>query len=98
MQKDEDEISRLLGKRQAKILYYDWSDALFASFMMAVMQNLEPRQYQKDDIMMHEFEEVDEVLYVCTGEVTIPALYLLFIVCSGVPDEQPAIPGYKAIC
>ncbi len=43
---------------------------MFASFMMAVMQNLEPRKYQAEEIIMHEFEEVDEVLYVCSGEVS----------------------------
>ncbi len=43
VQREEDEISMMLGRRKSKLMHYNWNDAMFASFMMALMQNLEPR-------------------------------------------------------
>lgn len=36
--------------------------------MMNVMQNLEPRKYQKNDLILYDLEEVDEVIFVCSGQ------------------------------
>ena len=58
-------------KPQSKSKYYSWEDNSWGSFMMAVMRNLEPRLYQKDELICHDMEEVDEILFVLTGTVSL---------------------------
>lgn len=62
---------KLLVKPQSKSKYYSWEDNSWSSFMMAVMRNLEPRLYQKDELICHDMEEVDEILFVLTGTVSL---------------------------
>lgn len=37
--------------------------------MMRMMQGLEPRKYQKGDLILFDLEEVDEIIFVCSGNV-----------------------------
>lgn len=58
--------------------YIDWSDRKYSSFMISIMRGLEPRQYQKNDIILKDRDEVEEILFVLKGDVSIlPALYLI---------------------
>jgi hypothetical protein len=38
--------------------------------MIAFMTCLEPRSYKKDEIIMRDLEEVEEILFVLKGDVT----------------------------
>jgi signal-transduction protein with cAMP-binding, CBS, and nucleotidyltransferase domain len=39
--------------------------------MMKIMQALEPRHFSKGDIIYHDMEEVDELIFVVKGEYAI---------------------------
>jgi signal-transduction protein with cAMP-binding, CBS, and nucleotidyltransferase domain len=42
------------------------------------MRGLEPRQYQKNDIILKDRDEVEEILFVLKGDVSLlPALYII---------------------
>lgn len=51
--------------------YYTWKDGLYSAFMMALMRNLEPRRFVKGDVILNDMEEVEEVIFVCSGEYAI---------------------------
>ena len=38
--------------------------------MMAIMQSLEPRFFKKDDLIYHDLEEVNEIMFVLKGDVS----------------------------
>jgi hypothetical protein len=58
--------------------YIDWSERKYSSFMISIMRGLEPRQYQKNDIILKDRDEVEEILFVLKGDVSLlPALYLI---------------------
>ena len=58
--------------------YIDWSDRKYSSFMISIMRGLEPRQYQKNDIILKDRDEVEEILFVLKGDVSnLPGLYLI---------------------
>lgn len=50
---------------------YAWTDRRYCSFMVRFLQKLEPRQFQKDDIILKDLEEVEEILFVARGEYAI---------------------------
>lgn len=62
-----DDSSIPYKKEARKSKFYTWADSQYASFMMKVMQNLEPRKFYKDELILFDLEEVDEVLFVCSG-------------------------------
>ena len=37
--------------------------------MIAFMRSLEPRKYKKDEVIMRDLEEVEEIIFVLKGEV-----------------------------
>jgi hypothetical protein len=39
--------------------------------MIAFMRSLEPRRYKKDEVIMRDLEEVEEIIFVLKGEVRI---------------------------
>ena len=39
--------------------------------MIAFMRSLEPRRYKKDEVVMRDLEEVEEIIFVLKGEVRI---------------------------
>ena len=55
MRDDATIISKKLPK------YYNWEDRTYCSFMIAFMTCLEPRSYKKDEIIMRDLEEVEEI-------------------------------------
>lgn len=63
-----DEIVTVSNKRQSK--YLGWTDPHWSSFMVALMQRLEPRKYLAGDVIYMDMEEVNEVLFVQTGDVS----------------------------
>ena len=65
--RDESDLNTT-GTEGKKSKNYSWGDTQYASFMMSIMQNLEPRKYNQGDIILHDLDEVDEVIYVCSGE------------------------------
>lgn len=50
------------NKRQSK--YFGWSDSHWSSFMVSLMQLLEPRLFQMNEIIFHDMEEVNEIIFV----------------------------------
>ena len=68
MKRDAEETQAASQARKTK--NYTWEDSQFAAFMMQIMQNLEPRKYEKNELIFFESEEVEEVLFVCQGEVS----------------------------
>ena len=59
---------QVTNKRQSK--YYGWNDVHWSSFMVAMMQRLEPRQFLPAEIIYHDMEEVNEIMFVQTGDVS----------------------------
>ena len=53
-----------------RIRYYDWKNRMYCSFMIAFMRSLEPRLYKKDEIILRDLEEVEEIQFVLKGEVS----------------------------
>lgn len=51
-------------KQKLKSRYYSWDDGGYASFMMALVQKLEPRKYSKNELIFQDMEEVEEILFV----------------------------------
>eukprot|EP00347_Sterkiella_histriomuscorum_P018178 403346494 len=56
------------GGDQKKSKNYGWADTQYASFMVQIMQSLEPRKYMRNEMILMDLDEVDEVTFVCTGE------------------------------
>lgn len=44
--------------------YYGWQDTHWSSWMVQMMQYMEPRKYMPGEIIYHDMEEVDEILFV----------------------------------
>ena len=42
-------IKDVQQKEKLKSKYYTWEDGSYASFIMALVKNLEPRKYAKDE-------------------------------------------------
>lgn len=60
---------QITSKRQSK--YLGWQDSHWSSFMVALMQQLEPRLFQMNEIIFHDMEEVNEIIFVQHGDVSI---------------------------
>ncbi|TNV72556.1 hypothetical protein FGO68_gene14318 [Halteria grandinella] len=60
---------RIGSKKWSK--YYTWGDKVYSSFMIKLLQHLEPRQFKKKDVIFRDLEEVDEILFVVKGEFAI---------------------------
>ena len=54
--------------------FYTWKDNTYCSFMIKILQRLEPRLYEKDDIILKDQDEVEEIIFVQKGEVIIEAI------------------------
>lgn len=52
----------MANKRVSK--YQSWDDPHWSSFMVALMQRLEPRKFLANEIIYHDMEEVNEILFV----------------------------------
>ena len=48
---------------------YTWKDLNYQSFMLAILRALEPRHFDKDEIILRDLDEVEEVIFVLKGEV-----------------------------
>jgi hypothetical protein len=57
-----DEVAIVQNKRQSK--FYEWKDPYWSTFMVALMQRLEPRRVNAGEIIYHDSEEVHEFLFV----------------------------------
>jgi len=57
--------------RKKSLGTYEWTDRHYCSFMIRFLSCLEPRQYQKDEIILRDLEEVEEILFVIKGEYAI---------------------------
>ena len=44
--------------------------------MIAFMRSLEPRRYKKDEIILRDLEETEEIIFVLKGEVRKMASYI----------------------
>jgi len=53
-------------ERENRVLY-TWEDTRYQSFMISLLQNLEPRFCLPGDYIFTEFEEVNEQIYVTEG-------------------------------
>lgn len=51
--------------------FFGWRDKRYCSFMINLLRLLEPRQFQAEEIIYRDLEEVDEILFVTKGEYTI---------------------------
>lgn len=51
--------------------YYDWSDQEYRFFMLQLLQYLEPRQEDAGTILFQELDEINEVIFIETGECDI---------------------------
>jgi len=51
--------------------YYNWEDSQWSSYMMEIMQNLEPRHIVADETIYDDMEEVEEIIFVTSGTYTI---------------------------
>lgn len=47
--------------------YYSWDDSQWSSYMMIMMQNLEPRQFAAGDTIYDDMEDVEEIIFVVSG-------------------------------
>lgn len=56
-------------KKQSK--YLSWKDSAWSSFMVMFMHKLEPRHYNADEVVYHDMEETEEILFVQQGEYAI---------------------------
>jgi hypothetical protein len=55
MKKDEGRI---------KHARYTWDDPSYKNFMSKILSNLEPIQYQKEELIMDELDEVNQVIFI----------------------------------
>ena len=49
--------------------YYGWKDRDWSKFIMSVLKKLEPRQYQPDEMIYRDMEEVEVIIFVQSGFV-----------------------------
>ena len=56
----------------AKLLtkYYNWNDKRYSRFMIALLRALEPRKFKKDEIILRDQDEVEEIIFITKGEVS----------------------------
>jgi Ion channel len=53
---------KLVSRRQSK--FYGFGDSAWSAFMVAMMQNLEPRYFSPGDVIYNDMEEVEEIVFV----------------------------------
>ena len=51
--------------------FYGYEDEDYCEFMISLMQNLEIRNYKAGQILHHELDECDEVLFVLEGKYDV---------------------------
>ena len=51
--------------------YYGYEDEDYCEFMIVLMQNLEIRKYKAGEILHHELDECDEVIFVLEGKYDV---------------------------
>mmetsp|Transcript_35740 Transcript_35740/g.26547 ORF Transcript_35740/g.26547 Transcript_35740/m.26547 type:complete len:97 (-) Transcript_35740:490-780(-) len=54
-----------------KTITYSWEDDKFQSFMIKVLQSLEPRFVTNKEYIYRENEDVEEIFFVMSGEYVI---------------------------
>ena len=50
--------------------YYTWYDSGWSSFMLKFMQSLEPRYFEDKEIIQSDMEEVNEIIFIESGNVS----------------------------
>ena len=50
--------------------YYTWYDSSWSSFMLKFMQSLEPRYFEDKEIIQSDMEEVNEIIFIESGNVS----------------------------
>ena len=60
-----------MGGPGGKRVQYTWDDTQYQSFMVKILQKLEPRFYQAKEFILEEREEVNEQIYVTSGAYSI---------------------------
>ena len=50
---------------------YVWGDPIYKSFMIQIMENLEPYQFMKDEILVKEVEEVSCLYFIQTSQFAV---------------------------
>lgn len=51
--------------------YFKWTDPLYQKFMIALMRYLEPRRVPEKELIIHELQDVLEVIFVMKGSFTV---------------------------
>ena len=54
-----------------RTVYYSWDDEVFRDFMIELLHKLQPRFEREGEILFQELEEINEIFFVCTGQVDI---------------------------
>jgi potassium voltage-gated channel Eag-related subfamily H protein 8 len=74
IKKSEAQVKNLVGSvANQKMIKgnYEWTDRSYCSFMIRFLQQLEPRNFKKDETILHDLEEVEEILFVVKGDYKI---------------------------
>lgn len=61
----------MLNQKDRHSKYFTWVDPQWASFMIKLMQNLEPRKILAEEFIYRDLDPVDEIIFVQTGNVRI---------------------------
>jgi len=54
------------------VKYYEWEDSQYSSFMVKLLQALEPRSFGHGEYIYEEDDEVDEQIYVISRDTRKP--------------------------
>lgn len=46
---------------------YTWRDDDYSALMLSIMHHLQPRKFEKNEVIYDEGEEVLEIIFVCSG-------------------------------
>ena len=84
MPKEEEPIA---GINKIPNKYYTWQDTKWSSFMVSFLKNLEPRRFKKGEIIYRDLEEVEEIYFINSGDVSILIVKSL-LVCNRLHFKQ----------
>ena len=51
--------------------FYDWNNAVFQSFMLRILENLEERFFKANEIIYRELDESQEMYFVQSGRYSV---------------------------
>ena len=65
------EKSNIFTENLGESCFYTWDDQIYRDFMSMILVKLEPRMYTKHTIILDEFEEPNEVVFVMRGAIVV---------------------------